>query len=198
VHGLLGGALLAAVRDGLEGGDGPTALGCLSPVDLRGRVTPPIGHEVMIPAVTGFLDVLAVARGADPLELGREVGARLHAAIGRGEFVPETHILPQVIGNPALLATTVVLTNLGSRPGPSAPPGLTLDGMRLVPVREEYYPQAGRGPLMACVVSFDGRLCIELPYSTECFSHQQINGLRAAVHATLLALGAPDSAVTVG
>ncbi|MFC9324087.1 protein kinase [Kitasatospora sp. NPDC057015] len=192
VHGLVSGALLAALRRRLGGIPGPLALGCLSPVDLRGRVTPPIGREVMIPAVTGFLDILQVPADADPLALGREVVAHLRTAIERGDFVPETHILPEVIGNPALLATSLIVTNLGSVPGPPAPTGLRLTGMRLIPVREQYYPQAGRGPLMACVTSFDGRLAIELPYSTECFGHEQIGGIRADVEAALLSFADRD------
>ncbi|GGV23528.1 acyltransferase [Kitasatospora herbaricolor] len=201
VHGLVSGALLVALRRRIGGLPGPRALGCLSPVDLRGRVNPPIGREVMIPAVTGFLDILEVRADDDPLELGREVLAHLRTAIERGDFVPETHILPEVIGNPALLATSLIVTNLGSVPGPPAPPGLELTGMRLIPVREQYYPQAGQGPLMACVTSFDGRLAIELPYSTECFGHGQIAGIRADVEAALLAFTdrhGDDDAATVG
>ncbi|MFD0381935.1 protein kinase [Streptomyces stramineus] len=188
VHGLIGAAMLIAVRRGLGGGDEARALGCMSPVDLRTRVTPPLGREVMVPAVATFLDVLEVAADADPVALGRLVTANLHTAIERREFVHETRILPHVAGNPALLATSVIVTNMGARPGPPAPRGLELTDMRLVPARENYYPQAGRGPLLACVVSFDGRLGIDIPYSTECFGDEQVRAVRDSVRTTLLTL----------
>ncbi|MEU3755398.1 condensation domain-containing protein [Streptomyces olivoreticuli] len=197
VHGLVSAALLKAVRRGI-GGDGTKALGCMSPVDLRSRVTPPLRREVMVPAVTSCLDVVDVADDTDPLELGRQVTANLHGAIERSEFIHETRILAQVIRNPALLATSVIVTNMGRVPAPPAPPGLELTDVRLIPVRDNYYPQAGRGPVMGCVVSFDDRLAIELPYSTECFGHDQIREIRDDVHTALLAFAAHGEAAVAG
>jgi hypothetical protein len=191
VQGLVGAALLIAVRRRLGGDAAPRPLGCMSPVDLRSRLTPPLGREVMVPAVAGYLDVLDVAPDTDPLTLARQVTANLHGAIERGDFVLETRILPRVVGNPALLATSVVVTNLGGLAGPPSPDGLRVTDPRIVPFREQYYPQAGRGPLMACVVSFDDRLSIELPYSTECFSGEQIAGIHRVVLAALLDFADP-------
>ncbi|MEU5420327.1 condensation domain-containing protein [Streptomyces sp. NPDC020799] len=196
VHGLVSAALLKAVRARL-GGDGTKALGCMSPVDLRSRVTPPLHREVMVPAVTSCLDVVDVPPGTDPLELGRRITDNLHTAIERREFIHETRILAQVVRNPALLATSVIVTNMGRVPAPPAPRGLELTDVRLIPVRDNYYPQAGRGPVMGCVVSFDGRLAIELPYSTECFAHEQIREIRDGVHTALLAFADEHSETAV-
>jgi len=194
LHGLVGSALLLAVRRRLGAEPGPRPLGCMSPVDLRSRLDPPLGREVMVPAVAGYLDVLDVAEDTDPLALAREISGNLHGAIGRGDYVLETRILTRVVDNPALLATSVVATNLGRLSTPPAPQGLRITDMRIVPFREQYYPQAGRGPLMACVVSFDNRLSIELPYSTECFSHEQLQGISTGVHSTLLGFAARAAA----
>ncbi|GAB3649694.1 phthiocerol/phthiodiolone dimycocerosyl transferase family protein [Streptomyces sparsus] len=197
VHGLVSAALLTSVRGGLGEDAEPRTLGCLSPVDLRSRVTPPLERELMVPAVASYLDVLPVAGDADPLTLARQVAGNLHAAIGRGDFLQEIRMLPQAVRNPALLATSVIVTNMGAVPGPPVPPGLDVVDMRLVPAREQYFPQAGRGPVMGCVTSFDNRLCVELPYSRECFGTEQIRGIRDRVHAALLALPAskaPDGA----
>ncbi|MGW1073680.1 phthiocerol/phthiodiolone dimycocerosyl transferase family protein [Streptomyces sp. NPDC002537] len=193
VHGLVSSALLRTVRRRLGDGPGAKALGCMSPVDLRSRVTPPLAREVMVPAVTSYLDVLEVAEDTDPLELGRQVVEHLHDAIERGDYTHEARILGQVVRNPALLATTVIVTNMGRVATPPAPRGLDITDVRLIPVRDNYYPQAGRGPVMACVVSFGDSLAIELPYSTECFGHEQIDEIRDGVHAALLAFAGPGT-----
>jgi len=186
VHGLVSAALLIALRRKLGADANARALGCLSPLDLRARLTPPLQREVMVPAVASYLDVLEVTDDADPLSLGRQVTANLHAAIERGDFIQEARILSLAVSNPALLTASVIVTNLGCHPSPPTPRGLDVTDVRLIPVREHYYPEAGKGPLMACVVSFDNRLSIELPYSTECFSHEQIREIRNSVQTTLL------------
>ncbi|MFD9566490.1 condensation domain-containing protein [Streptomyces sp. NPDC059994] len=190
VHGLIAAAALTAVRHRLGGEPGARTLGCLSPVDLRSRLTPPLDREVMVPAVTSCLDVLEVAHDADPLTLARQVTENLHAAIERGDFLQELHLLPKVPQHPALLATSVIVTNMGRVSGPVTPDGLEVTDVRLAPAREHYFPEAGRGPVMVCVVSFDGRLGIELPYSAGCFTHEQMDELRAALHTNLLVFAA--------
>ncbi|MEU1071164.1 MULTISPECIES: condensation domain-containing protein [unclassified Streptomyces] len=187
VHGLIAAAALTAVRRRLGGEPGTRTLGCMSPVDLRARLDPPLAREVMVPAVTSCLDVLDVAHDADPLALARRVTENLHTAITRGDHLQELHLLPQVPQHPALLATSVIVTNMGRVPGPATPDGLQVTDVRLAPAREHYFPEAGRGPVMVCVVSFEGRLGIELPYSAGCFTHEQMEELRSALHTSLLA-----------
>ncbi|MFK8907929.1 phthiocerol/phthiodiolone dimycocerosyl transferase family protein [Streptomyces sp. YS-3] len=190
VHGLIAAAALTAVRRRLGGEPGTRTLGCMSPVDLRSRLNPPLAREVMVPAVTSCLDVLDVAHDADPLALARHVTENLHTAIARGDYLQELHLLPKVPRHPALLATSVIVTNMGRVSGPATPAGLQVTDVRLVPAREHYFPEAGRGPLMVCVVSFDGRLGLELPYSAQCFTHEQMEELRSALHTSLLAFAA--------
>ncbi|MFG2143190.1 condensation domain-containing protein [Streptomyces sp. NPDC048696] len=190
VHGFVGAAMLKAVRHRLGGDPGPRWLGCMSPVDLRSRITPPLAREVMVPAVTSCLDVLEVSHDADPLALARQITENLHTSLDRGDFLHEMRLLPRVPEHPALLATSVIVTNMGRVAGPVTPPGLDVVDVRLVPARENYFPQAGRGPLMGCVTSFDGRLCVELPYSRACFTPRQMSEVRDSLHATLLGFSA--------
>ncbi|MBD0746799.1 phthiocerol/phthiodiolone dimycocerosyl transferase family protein [Streptomyces sp. CBMA152] len=190
VHGFVGAAMLKAVRHRLDGDPGPRSLGCMSPVDLRSRLTPPLAREVMVPAVTSCLDVLEVSHDTDPLALARQITDNLHTALDRGEYLHEMRLLPRVPEHPALLATSVIVTNMGRVAGPVTPPGLEVVDVRLVPARENYFPQAGRGPLMSCVTTFDGRIAIELPYSTACFTHRQMSEIRDSLHATLLGFSA--------
>lgn len=187
VHGLIGAALLTAVRRRVAGA-GPRVLGCMSPVDVRSRLTPPLSAEVMVAAVTAHLHTLDVSPDSSPLDLARELGAALGEHIERGDHFREMRIMPEVPRNPMLQMGTVINTNMGVVSGPRLPEGLRVTDVRLVPAREHYFPQAGRSPLMACVTSFDGRLAIEFPHHTACFSTAFMAGLRDDVRTTLLAL----------
>ncbi|MFD9320107.1 condensation domain-containing protein [Streptomyces sp. NPDC060053] len=184
VHALVAAALLTTARRCLPG-DGPRTLGCLSPVDLRSRLSPPVPALVMVPAVTTHLQTLDVTPESDPVELARTVHARL------GDFVAgdgphhEMRITPEIPRNPTLQLATVIATNMGVVPGPRLPEGLEATDVRLVPAREQYFPAAGRSPVMACVVAFEGRLAIEFPYFTACFSPAFVRAFRDEVRAVL-------------
>ncbi|MEU0337022.1 protein kinase [Streptomyces sp. NPDC006193] len=186
VHSLVAAALLSTARRRLEG-DGPRTLGCLSPVDLRSRLSPALPALVMVPAVTTHLQTLGVALDTEPMELARTVHTRLRDFIARGDHCHEMRIAPEIPRNPALQLATVIATNMGVVPGPRLPAGLRAAEVRLVPAREQYFPQAGRSPVMACVVSFEGRLAIEFPHFTACFSPSFMQAFRDDVHAGLLA-----------
>ncbi|MGW3142270.1 phthiocerol/phthiodiolone dimycocerosyl transferase family protein [Streptomyces sp. NPDC001139] len=186
VHALIAAALLRTARRRLDG-DGPRTLGCLSPVDLRSRLTPPLPASVMVPAVTTHLQTLEVSETSDPLDLARTVHARVNDFIARGAHFHEMRITPEIPRNPALQLATVIVTNMGVVPGPRLPDGLRAVDVRLVPGRENYFPQAGRSPVMACVVSFEGRLSIEFPHSTACFSPAFMRAFRDEVLDDLLA-----------
>ncbi|CAM5334659.1 Phthiocerol/phthiodiolone dimycocerosyl transferase OS=Streptomyces fumanus OX=67302 GN=GCM10018772_28510 PE=3 SV=1 [Streptomyces fumanus] len=185
MHALIAAALLDTARRRLDG-DGPRTLGCLSPVDLRSRLSPPQPASEMVPAVTTHLQTLEVSGSPDHLELARTVHARLTGFLARGDHFHELRITPEIPRNPALQLATVIVTNMGVVPGPRLPEGLRAVDVRLVPGREEYFPGAGRSPVMACVVSFEGRLAIEFPHFTACFSPAFMRAFRDDVRETLL------------
>ncbi|HZF87721.1 phthiocerol/phthiodiolone dimycocerosyl transferase family protein [Streptomyces sp.] len=185
VHALIAATLLATARRRLDG-DGPRTLGCLSPVDLRSRLSPPLPAAALVPAVTTHLQTLDVSEASEPLELARAVHARLSDFLSRGDHFHEMRITPEIPRDPALQLATVIATNMGVVPGPRLPSGLRAVDVRLVPAREHYFPQAGRSPVMACVVSFEGRLSIEFPHSTACFSPSFMRAFRDDVRAGLL------------
>ncbi|MEV5434366.1 protein kinase [Streptomyces sp. NPDC052701] len=187
VHSLIAAAMLTTARRRLEG-DGPRTLGCLSPVDLRSRLSPPLPATVMVPAVTTHLQTLDVAGDADPMALARTVHTRLRDFIARADHHHEMRITPEILRNPALQLATVVVTNMGVVPGPRLPAGVHAADVRLMPARENYFPQAGRSPVLGCVVSFEGRLAIEFPHFTACFSPSFMRAFRDDVLAGLLAL----------
>ncbi|MES4892290.1 protein kinase [Streptomyces sp. NPDC096012] len=192
VHALVCAALLAAARRRLPG-DGPRTLGCLSPVDLRSRLTPPLPAAVMVPAVTTHLQTLDVSTETDLTTLARSVHARLSDFVAGAGPYHEMRITPEIPGRPTLQLATVIATNMGVVRGPRLPQGLRATDVRLVPAREQYFPQAGRSPVMACVVSFEGRLAIEFPHFTACFSPSFSKAFRDDVRAGLAAfLDAPE------
>ncbi|MET8170065.1 condensation domain-containing protein [Streptomyces sp. NPDC005329] len=184
VHALVAAALLTTARRCLPG-DGPRTLGCLSPVDLRSRLSPPVPALVMVPAVTTHLQTLDVAPESDPVELARTVHARLRDFVAGDGPCHEMRITPEIPRNPTLQLATVIATNMGVAPGPRLPKGLEATDVRLVPAREQYFPAAGRSPVMACVVAFEGRLAIEFPYFTACFSPAFVRAFRDGVRAVL-------------
>ncbi|WP_443046678.1 phthiocerol/phthiodiolone dimycocerosyl transferase family protein [Streptomyces sp. DSM 40750] len=191
VHGLISAALLLAARRRLDGTD-PRLLGCLSPVDLRSRLSPPVPADLMVAAVTMHLQVLPVGEESDVLELAREVRDALRDFIDRGAHFQEMRIMPSAREHPTLHLGTVIVTNMGAVSGPRLPEGTRVTDVRLAPARENYFPQAGRSPIMACVATFDGRLAIEFPHHTACFSRPFIRELGDEVHASLLALAKSD------
>lgn len=193
VHALIAATLLATARRRLDG-DGARTLGCLSPVDLRSRLSPPLPASDMVPAVTTHLQTLEVSGAPDPLDLARTVHARLGDFISRGDHFHEMRITPEIPRNPTLQLATVIVTNMGVVPGPRLPGGLEAVDVRLAPAREQYFPQAGRSPVMACVVSFEGRLAIEFPHHTACFSPSFMRAFRDDVRDGLLGLIGPADA----
>ncbi|MCM1976550.1 hypothetical protein NC490_60960 [Streptomyces sp. G1] len=130
--------------------------------------------------------------GVRPLNLARTVHKTLTDSLASGAHFHEMRITPEIPRNPALQLATVIVTNMGVVPGPHLSDDLRATEVRLVPAREHYFPQAGRSPLMACVVSFEGRLSIEFPHHTGCFSPSFMRAFRDEARDGLLALASAD------
>lgn len=81
VTALLCGAILTAQRRILDPDGDPVEMACWAPVDYRDRVEPPVGAT----AATNFgapQEILvSVGKDADPVQVGREVKAKLDAAL---------------------------------------------------------------------------------------------------------------------
>lgn len=187
VHGVVAAALMLAVRGEFDGDDA-RPLGCLSPIDLRSRVEPPVAADVMLAAVSSFPDVLDVAPGTGVAQVGslaRAVTANLRRVATERSWVAETALLAHAAAHPEILATSVIVSNMGRVSGPPAPAGLRLHDVRLLAGREEYFPRAGRGPVFVAVTAVDGRFNLELPYSPACFTRDQVERVRSRTLATL-------------
>ncbi|MEW2504012.1 hypothetical protein AB0878_26470 [Amycolatopsis sp. NPDC047767] len=187
VHGVVAAALLLATHDALGGGE-TRALGCLSSVDLRSRVEPPVPADVMLSYVSPFPDVLDVAGDLDLdgiSRLARQVIGHLRDATADGGWAVETALLGHLGEHPELMDTTLFVSNMGRIDGPPSPPGLRLHDAMIIPGREDYFPQFGMGPLFACVTAIDGVFAIDLPYTPVCFAPAQMERVRARTLAAL-------------
>ena len=144
VHGLVGAALLAAVREGLPPQYADHRLACVSTVDLRERVRPPIGRDVLMAAASWYQDVLDVPAGPDLVTLGRRLTANLRAAVDRGDPALELRVRDRLMATPHLLMASLLLMNVGSVPGPPAPPGLEIVDMSKFPISSKWIPEMDR------------------------------------------------------
>lgn len=185
VHGLVGAAVLAAVRSGLPAEYAGHRLACVSTVDLRERVEPPLSREVMVPAASWYQDLVDVPAGADLVVLGRRLAAGLSAAVDRGDPALELQSLDRLLATPQLLAASVVMTNIGRVTLPPCPPGLEIVDMRGFAVSSKAPSFLQSGPVLASLTTVRDRFRVELPYSTECFTEAQMDAVHDQVRATL-------------
>lgn len=185
VHGLVGAAVLAAVRSALPAEYAGHRLACVSTVDLRERVEPALSREVMVPAASWYQDLVDVPAGADLVALGRRLGAGLSAAVDRGDPALELQSLDRLLATPDLLAASVVMTNNGRVTLPPSPPGLEIVDMRGFAVSSKAPSFLRHGPVLASLMTVRDRFHVEMPYSTECFTEEQMDAVHDHVRATL-------------
>lgn len=172
VHALLCGAMLAALSGQLEPDKDQTFV-CLTSVNMRPRLHPPLGSQTMILAAAGVQSVIHAKPGADSMELAREIYDDVTGVIRRGDLERATQALPQLITATAVPISLGVF-NVGWLTLPDLPDGLELIGLRGLPIVA--------GPTLAAgAVVVRGSLQIEFPYSTTFFSSDQITALTRSV-----------------
>jgi hypothetical protein len=140
----------------------------------------------MVPAAGWFRDALDVPEGADLTELARRVSTNLRASVDRGDTIAELRSLDRLVASPQLLAASVVMTNTGRNSGPPNPPGLEIVDMSRVAMSNKWVPELGAGPLIASAMTVYGRFSIQLPYSVDCFTEAQMDGVHDSVRDALL------------
>ncbi|RSM66010.1 hypothetical protein DMH03_02410 [Amycolatopsis sp. WAC 01376] len=195
MNGLVAAALLAAVRDGLPEELAGHRLSSFCTVDLRDQVAPGLSHEAMVPMVSWFRDLLDVPDGADLVKLGHRFTTELRAAMGRGDAALEMQALDRLLPHPQLWPTSLVLTNVGKIDGPPSPKGLEITDMTKFPLSSRWDPAREAGPLLASPATIYGRFSLEMPYSTQCFTTEQMDSIHDHVRDSLLACAdrAPSS-----
>jgi phenolphthiocerol/phthiocerol/phthiodiolone dimycocerosyl transferase len=186
VNGLVGAALLAAIRNGLPVGQADHRLSCFSTVDLRERVAHILSREAMVPTVSWYRDLLDVPAGVDLVKLGHRCTDELRSGIQRGDAALELQALDRLLPHPQLWPTSLVLSNVGRMNGPPSPKGLEIVDMTKFGLSSKWNPEFGEGPLLASPSTIYGRFSIEMPYSTQCFTAEQMDAIHDHVRGSLL------------
>ncbi|MEV8505713.1 hypothetical protein AB0368_12915 [Actinoplanes sp. NPDC051475] len=186
VNGLVAAALLAAVRNSLPAEKADHRLSAFCTVDLRDLVTQPISREAMVPMVSWFRDLLDVPADADLVKLGHRFTTELRAGIQRGDAAMEMQALDRLLKHPQLWPTSLVLANVGKIAGPPSPQGLEIVDMTKFPLSSRWIPDAGEGPLLASPTTIYGRFSLEMPYSRQCFSTEQMDAIHDHIRNSLL------------
>jgi phenolphthiocerol/phthiocerol/phthiodiolone dimycocerosyl transferase len=138
LHGLLCGVVLHAQR-AQSPVVAPAPMSCVSMVDLRNRIEPPVGVLEVANLVAHHKAELVVEAAADPVALGKQLRVQLEEAIaGRQLWLPTdhgrwSHYVDSVLGRHL---ATAVINNLGPTPRLPEPDGLAIVDVTVPPLAE--------------------------------------------------------------
>nr|WP_202511442.1 condensation protein [Streptomyces sp. SID3343] len=174
VNALVCGALLTALRS-LSREPGPVRLLCTIAVDMRRRLSPPIPTEVLQSAATTTSIRLPIDDHPDPVDVGRDLDAKLRADLADGSAAMELAAFPHMLDHHP---PSLVITNVGTIDEPTPRDGPRVGDVRLAPL--------GHVPMIFAVVSrYRGRLAVDLTYSRAWYTDPQITELAHTTSAIL-------------
>jgi hypothetical protein len=163
---VLYGTICCAIREQYPGSDRalPVAVGV--PVDLRGRLDPPVAPDEQFCCVGRCVVNVDVEVGARPIAVGQRVGVRVREAIEQS--APQRLLLAECLDPAAPQPmTSVVVSNIGTLDDPVLPTGLK--------IIESRFASATRGPVPRLYVStLYGMLIIDLICDP---GHHQLPGI---------------------
>jgi hypothetical protein len=176
-HGLISGAIVAALRARLEPATEPITLAVASSVDLRHRLTPLVAPDAQMCCAAGVLAFVTAAHPADPLALGQQITTRVHTAIDNGD--PQKWIMamshPGAVLRPSM---SVIVSNLGWLATPPTPSGIQVTAYRVL------CASPGSIPLIF-VNTTGGRLTLDLIYDRSFLTDQQMKDLADGIESIL-------------
>ncbi|GAA5064131.1 phthiocerol/phthiodiolone dimycocerosyl transferase family protein [Nocardia callitridis] len=146
-------------------------------VDLRTRVTPPIGATEGT-NVLGFADFAPTTHtGANPVELARAISDTLYDELGAGLVQQSPLHIPDITAGPPPASPGVVLTtNWGRVTAPPVPPALRVTDFRSImigkPDKTGHRLQQPSGTII--ISTFDDRLSIEIHHPVETTEEQRL------------------------
>lgn len=187
VHALVCGAVLIT-QYAYGGTILQTPMLCLSPVDLRNRVTPPV-HPM---ETTRFLGIHAaevtVSTRSDPFAVGQVVKQKLDAAIKSRSLLtdPIQRPLPWVDSALARHVAHASVSNYGVIPTFEGPAELDITDFRTV-------SDAHTGPFPTyAVYTYQGRLNLRMVLPAEHYTDDDIDAIAASIVARLAAVAAGE------
>lgn len=186
VHALICGAILVALRALGEPTD-PAAMACLSNIDLRNRLSPPVGATETTNLLSFHKAEVLVPLNGNPVTVGRVIKRQLDTAIERRELQPydvQRFISTQVDSSLERHLSVVGVSNSGVSTPFVQPPGLTItDLWKPLPQRTNV-PFAGYG-----VYTKGGRLHMRCVYPSEFFTYDAVEQLVKRTAAQLRDVG---------
>lgn len=180
VHGLVAGAILLAQRV-LAGGRESVPMYCVSPVDFRRRVDPPVGELETTNFMMSYVAETGVSPRLSPVLVGREVKARMDEVLAGPEGVRETAPMEDALGRNLSYA---LISNLGVVEEFPAPAGLEFSEIHILnTVGDTFFPGY-------YVSTYRDRLTVLHIFTERFFSRGDVDRLVRELHEQLLIVGA--------
>ncbi|MGF1426431.1 phthiocerol/phthiodiolone dimycocerosyl transferase family protein [Kitasatospora sp. LaBMicrA B282] len=128
LHALACGIALRAVHSQTPHPDETAAMTCLSSLDLRRRLRPPMPPHEMALAATASHAVVEVGPGCHPVDIARKVLAQLREAVLNNTVQKAIAATAELMDDVAHAPISVLVSNLMTKTPPLClPPGLTSD-----------------------------------------------------------------------
>jgi hypothetical protein len=180
VHGLVCGAILLAQR-ALAGGSEPARMYCVSPVDFRGRVTPPVELLDTTNFMLSYVAEADVSARTSPITVGHAVKTQMDEVLSRGEGARSSSPMADSLGRNLSFA---LVSNLGVISDFPEPSGMSITGFRVLnTVDDTLFPGH-------YVWTYRGRLTVLYVLTSRFFSQDDADMLAREITEQLLIAGA--------
>ncbi|MEU5259601.1 hypothetical protein [Amycolatopsis sp. NPDC021455] len=180
VHGLVAGAILLAQRV-LAGGREATPMYCVSPVDFRRRVDPPVGELETTNFMMSYVAETAVSPRLSPILVGREVKARMDEVLAVPEGLRDAAPMEDTLGRNLSYA---LISNLGVVGEFPAPAGLEFTEIHILnTVGDTFFPGY-------YVSTYRDRLTVLHIFTERFFTRGEVDRLVRELYEQLLIIGA--------
>lgn len=180
VHGLVCGAILAAQRS-LAGGSEPAKMFCVSPVDFRSRVDPPVELLETTNFMLSYAAEVDVSSRSSPVVIGQSIKTQLDAVLTRKEGVRSGTPMADYLGRNLSFA---LVSNLGVIEDFAQPDGVSVVGFRVLnTVGDTLFPGH-------YVWTYRGRLTVLSVLTSRFFSRDEADQLAREITEQLLIVGA--------
>jgi hypothetical protein len=180
VHGLVAGAILLAQRV-LAGGDDAVPMYCVSPVDFRPRVDPPVGELETTNFMMSYVAEVDVWPRMSPVLVAQAVKAQLDSLLAKGDGVRATERMTDQLGRNLSFA---LISNMGVIDEFPAPDGLSFHDIHILnTVGDTYFPGY-------YVSTYRGRLTVLYVLTNRFFGPEDAEQLTTELKEQLVIVGA--------
>jgi phenolphthiocerol/phthiocerol/phthiodiolone dimycocerosyl transferase len=180
VHGLVCGAILAAQRALADGSD-PARMHCVSPVDFRNRVTPPVGLLETTNFLLSYATEVDVSARTSPVMIGQSIKTQMDEILARQEGVRSSAPMTDTLGGNLSFA---LVSNLGVIDDFPQPDGMSIVDFRVLnTVGDTMFPGH-------YVWTYQGKLTLLYVLTSRFFTQDDADRLAREITEQLLIVGA--------